>query len=69
MDCALRDHHYAKSAVDMACWDLLGKVTGLSLVTLLGGRRGETFPLYRSIRIAHAVRDLDVYIEQSCFSY
>lgn len=49
MDRALRGHPYAKSAVDMACWDLLGKATGVPVVTLLGGRRGETFPLYRAI--------------------
>ncbi len=134
MDRALRGHGYAKSALDMACWDLLGKVTGLPAVTLLGGRRGGTFPLYRAIsqespsemaakieryrsegytkfqlkvggdpdldierirtvvsqklagevviadantgwtqhdaiRIVHAIRDLDLYIEQPCFSY
>src|SRR3954451_7399333 len=134
MDRTLRGHGYAKSALDMACWDLLGKVTGLPLVTLLGGRRGETFPLYRAIsqespsemaekierycsegytkfqlkvggdpevnvgrieavvrgkrtgevvitdantgwtqhdaiRIAQATRDLDIYIEQPCYSY
>jgi L-alanine-DL-glutamate epimerase-like enolase superfamily enzyme len=123
-----------KSAIDMACWDILGKVAGLPLVTLLGGRYGETFPLYRAIsqqspqamadnvagyraegytkfqlkvggdpdtdierirqvaaqlqpgdvlvadantgwtqhqalRVADAVRDVDVYIEQPCASY
>jgi L-alanine-DL-glutamate epimerase-like enolase superfamily enzyme len=49
MDAALRGHPYVKSALDMACWDILGKVTGLPVVTLLGGRYGETFPLYRAI--------------------
>jgi len=49
MDAALRGHPYVKSALDMACWDVLGKVAGLPLVTLLGGRHGETFPLYRAI--------------------
>ena len=28
MDRALLGHPYVKSAIDMACWDLLGKVTG-----------------------------------------
>ena len=134
MDQAMRGHPYVKSAIDMACWDILGKVTGQPVVTLLGGRHGEDFPLYRAIsqdtparmagnvagyraegytkfqlkvggdpdtdierihavaaklergdvliadantgwrqheavRIAHAVRDVDVYIEQPCMSY
>jgi len=134
MDAALRGHPYVKSALDMACWDILGKVTGQPVVTLLGGRYGESFALYRAIsqaspeematkvglyrsegytkfqlkvggdpetdidriraaaarlqrgdvliadantgwtqhqalRVADAVRDVDVYIEQPCASY
>jgi L-alanine-DL-glutamate epimerase-like enolase superfamily enzyme len=134
MDQLMRGHPYVKSAIDMACWDILGKVTGESVVTLLGGRYGGDFPLYRAIsqdtpekmasavaryraegytkfqlkvggdpdtdidriravasqlrsgdvlvadantgwrqhqavRVAQAVRDLDVYIEQPCLSY
>jgi cis-L-3-hydroxyproline dehydratase len=134
MDAALRGHPYVKSAIDVACWDILGKVTGQPVVNLLGGRQGESFPLYRAIsqesaeemarrvalyrsegytkfqlkvggnpdadieriqevaghlqkgevlvadantgwtqhqamRVAHAVRDVDVYIEQPCPSY
>ena len=134
MDAALRGHPYVKSALDMACWDILGKVTGQPVVTLLGGRHGESFALYRAIsqespeematkvglyrsegytkfqlkvggdpdtdidriraaaarlqrgdvliadantgwtqhqalRVADAVRDVDVYIEQPCASY
>jgi L-alanine-DL-glutamate epimerase-like enolase superfamily enzyme len=134
MDAALRGHPYVKSALDMACWDILGKAAGLPAVTLLGGRYGESFPLYRAIsqespqamaervahyraegytkfqlkvggdpdidiqrirqvaaklqtgdiliadantgwkqhqalRVADAVRDVDVYIEQPCASY
>ena len=49
MDQALRGHPYAKSPLDMACWDILGKVTGQPVATLLGGRYGESFPLYRAI--------------------
>ncbi len=134
MDAALRGHPYVKSALDMACWDILGKKAGLPAVTLLGGRCGESFALYRAIsqqspedmaanvesyraegytkfqlkvggdpdedidriravsaklrrgdvliadantgwtqhqalRVAGAVRDLDVYIEQPCATY
>ena len=34
MDAALKDHAYVKSGIDMACWDLLGKSTGLSVCDL-----------------------------------
>ena len=134
MDQLMRGHPYVKSAIDMACWDILGKVTSQSAVTLLGGRCGVDFALYRAIsqdtpdnmaarvasyraegytkfqlkvggdpdtdidrihavaaklnrgdvliadantgwrqheavRVAHAVRNVDVYIEQPCLSY
>lgn len=49
MDQSLRGHPYVKSAVDMACWDILGKSCGKSLATLMGGRYGEDFALYRAI--------------------
>jgi L-alanine-DL-glutamate epimerase-like enolase superfamily enzyme len=134
MDAALKGHPYVKSAVDVACWDILGKVSGLPVCALLGGRYGEDFHLYRAIsqespdemaarvagyraegyhrfqlkvggdpdtdiqriravsadlkpgdrlvadantgwlqheaiRVARAVRDVDVYIEQPCLTY
>lgn len=134
MDSALRGHPYVKSAVDMACWDLIGKALNLPACQLLGGRFGESIELYRAIsqqaagamadnvaeyraqgyrkfqlkvggnvqddieriravsaglekgqtlvadantgwlaadaiRVANAVTDLDVYIEQPCSSY
>lgn len=49
MDHRLGGHAYVKSALDIACWDILGKVAGLSVVSLLGGRHGESFALYRAI--------------------
>src|SRR5438105_15221254 len=49
MDAALKGHPYVKSALDLACWDLLGKATGQPVCTLLGGRYGEDFGLYRAI--------------------
>jgi L-alanine-DL-glutamate epimerase-like enolase superfamily enzyme len=49
MDAALLGHPYVKSAVDMACWDILGQVAGLPACELLGGRYGEDFVLYRAI--------------------
>lgn len=49
MDTALLGHPYVKSAIDMACWDLLGKKTGLPVCDLMGGRHGESVALYRAI--------------------
>lgn len=134
MDYLLKGHAYVKSAVDVACWDILGQVAQLPVCDLLGGRYGEDFVLYRAIsqrppqemadnvagyraegyrrfqlkvggnpdedieriravrkvldprdklvadantgwlmheaaRVVHAVRDVDVYIEQPCASY
>jgi L-alanine-DL-glutamate epimerase-like enolase superfamily enzyme len=134
MDALLKGHPYVKSGIDMACWDILGKITGQPVCILLGGRYGEDFGLYRAIsqdspekmarhvsqyrsegyerfqlkvggdpdadieriravskvlrpgdrlvadantgwlmhdamRVVHAVRDVDVYIEQPCLTY
>jgi cis-L-3-hydroxyproline dehydratase len=134
MDQTMRGHPYVKSALDIACWDVLGQATKQPVATLLGGRFGNDFPLYRAIsqespetmaqmvkryrdegytkfqlkvggapdtdverireaanqlgpgdvlvadantgwtqhqalRVAHAVRDVEVYIEQPCRSY
>lgn len=49
MDRTLKGHPYVKSAIDMACWDILGKVSGLPVCELLGGRFNESFKLYRAI--------------------
>lgn len=49
MDIALPGHLYAKSPLDMACWDLLGKATGMPLVELLGGRYDSPPPIVSSV--------------------
>ncbi len=49
MDRALLGHGYAKSPLDMACWDLLGQASGLPVSELLGGRDGDAVVLYRAI--------------------
>jgi L-alanine-DL-glutamate epimerase-like enolase superfamily enzyme len=134
MDAALKGHPYVKTAIDIACWDILGQAAGLPVCELLGGRYGQDVHLYRAIsqespeamagrvagyradgyrrfqlkvggdpdvdieriravaarlqtgdrliadantgwtqheamRVAKAVRDVDVYIEQPCLTY
>ena len=49
MDAALKGHPYVKSPIDVACWDLLGQQAGLPVCSLLGGRYGDDFHLYRAI--------------------
>jgi len=49
MDQALLGHPYAKSAIDMACWDLAGKKAGAPICDLFGGRHGDEVVLYRAI--------------------
>ncbi len=49
MDAALKGHPYVKSGIDIACWDILGQVSGQSVCDLLGGPHGDDFVLYRAI--------------------
>jgi L-alanine-DL-glutamate epimerase-like enolase superfamily enzyme len=49
VDAFLPGHVYAKSALDIALWDITGQVAGLPLHALLGGRRQADLPLYHSI--------------------
>ena len=49
MDLHLNGHPYAKSALDMACWDLGARAADLPLAEVLGGRFSPTVDLYRSV--------------------
>jgi L-alanine-DL-glutamate epimerase-like enolase superfamily enzyme len=49
MDATLLGHGYAKSALDVACWDILGKVAGQPIATLLGGILQSDLPLYVAV--------------------
>ncbi len=48
-DSWLQGHVYAKSALDIALWDITGKAAGLPLYTLMGGRQAADMALYHSI--------------------
>jgi L-alanine-DL-glutamate epimerase-like enolase superfamily enzyme len=49
MDIALPGHLYAKSPVDMACWDIAGQAAGLSIAALMGGDAGTPRPIASSV--------------------
>lgn len=49
MDAVLLGQNNAKSAIDIACWDILGKVANLPVSTLIGGTTQDDFPLYEAV--------------------
>nr|WP_246264579.1 mandelate racemase/muconate lactonizing enzyme family protein [Aromatoleum toluvorans] len=49
MDGALLGHEHAKTALDVACWDVFGKSVGLPVCDLLGGRTDVRMPVISSI--------------------
>ena len=49
MDALLVGHNHAKTAIDVACWDLFGKSVGLPVCDLLGGRTTQRLPVISSI--------------------
>lgn len=52
MDSVLSGYRYAKSALDIALWDVFGNATGLRVADLLGGVRTEEVQLYSGVGIA-----------------
>jgi L-alanine-DL-glutamate epimerase-like enolase superfamily enzyme len=62
MDRALMGHGYAKSAIDTACWDALGRSVGLPVCDLLGGRLSDGFPLYFAVPLGSA-EDMTAYVQ------
>ncbi len=61
MDRVLAGHAYAKSPIDVACWDLTGRAWGVSVATLLGGVRQTRFPLYFAVPLG-AVEEMTEYV-------
>ncbi|KAK4499258.1 hypothetical protein PRZ48_009771 [Zasmidium cellare] len=49
MDANLTGHESAKSAIDLACWDVFGKSVGLPVCELLGGRTDAKLPIICSL--------------------
>ena len=53
MDVALKGHEDAKTALDVACWDIFGKSVGLPVCDLLGGRTDVDLPLISSLGVCN----------------
>lgn len=49
MDLALPGHLYAKSPIDMACWDIAGQATGVPIADLMGGGSRTPRPIASSV--------------------
>lgn len=49
MDMALPGHLYAKSPIDMACWDIAGQAAGLTIADLMGGGSRTPRPIASSV--------------------
>ncbi|MGA2805884.1 MAG: mandelate racemase/muconate lactonizing enzyme family protein [Acidimicrobiales bacterium] len=59
MDAALAGHGYAKSAVDIAAFDLFGKLCGVPACELLGGRQMTEVPLYVAVPLGPPAEMVD----------
>ena len=49
MDLALPGHLYAKSPIDMACWDIAGRAAGVPIADLMGGGSRTPRPIASSV--------------------
>lgn len=52
MESVLLGQQSAKSPLDIACWDILGKVANLPVSALLGGATQPDFPLYEAVPLS-----------------
>ncbi len=52
MNATLMGQEFAKSPIDIACWDIRGKALNLPVSALLGGVINERFPIYEAVPLA-----------------
>jgi L-alanine-DL-glutamate epimerase-like enolase superfamily enzyme len=70
MNAILAYNPYAKSAIEMALWDIAGKVSGLALADLWGGRVRDSVPIKFVVSGApERAADLAVKLVDSGFRY
>jgi muconate cycloisomerase len=59
MDNAVKGHPYAKAAVDVACHDIAGRVLGIPVWKVLGGKHRDRLPVTHSLGIMELDRCVD----------
>ncbi|MEO1115547.1 MAG: mandelate racemase/muconate lactonizing enzyme family protein [Pseudomonadota bacterium] len=69
MDLQLPGHAYAKSPLDIACWDLLGKVTGQPLWRMLGSQEPAPVAINSSISTGTPEEMIALIREASAMGY
>lgn len=70
MDAALRGNPFAKTAIDMACYDALGKALDAPVSTLLGGSVRDRIEVGQSVGIKptdEAVAEAERYVDEQGF--
>ena len=66
---ALRGHGNAKTALEMALWDLAAKAHGIPLIDLWGGRVSEKLPVLNVVRIGSREETLAQFESQRAMGY
>jgi L-alanine-DL-glutamate epimerase-like enolase superfamily enzyme len=56
MNATLMGQEFAKSPIDIACWDIKGKALGLPVSALIGGVVNERFPIYEAVPLAEPAK-------------
>jgi L-alanine-DL-glutamate epimerase-like enolase superfamily enzyme len=59
MNSTLCGQAFAKTAIDLACWDILGKFAGLPVHVLLGGLLVDRIPLHRVVPLGSPDKTID----------
>jgi len=49
MNATLMGQEFAKSPIDIACWDIKGRALGLPVSSLIGGVINDRFPIYEAV--------------------